>query len=189
MSNISWSFIVNGGGGFDYLLGKSGFAAFVQEYYINIPYAFFIIFYTLSVLGFFYTCYFVFINLKKHFKGGTIGIREKMLTLFLIIYFSIQLIYFVSSIPGYPHYNIVFYPMIIIFFVFFLEYVNDKIPRFKWIIDTIVMVIVVSNIYFIFSFYSFINCKHGLINGDYGKPYRYTQDKWDNTYLKKNIIK
>lgn len=178
-ANFEWSFIITGGANFTYYIGENAMKLFNQKYFLALPSGFFFLYYLFALAGLVYVFFLVLRKYKFYFNYATIELKYQILILMLLIYFTIQICYFVFRIRPHPHYNIIFYPIISICAALFFEYLiaNTK----EWMRKAIYMIltlIVISNLYYTGAFYQFIRKNPETISGDYGKPYFVTKDHW-----------
>jgi 4-amino-4-deoxy-L-arabinose transferase-like glycosyltransferase len=174
--NIVWSFIITCGFKFSYFLGESGFDKFFTGYSIGIPYLFFVLYLVLTLAGFGYGCL-VVANLIKHLvvKKETVDPSNKIILLFLLIFIMTHACYLLFKINPLPHYSIIFYPILPVFTACFIEYGLKKIRIINKVAMGLVVLVLISNLYFITVFYNFIGREPQSINGNYGIPYLFVK--------------
>lgn len=169
--NTGWSFIINGATNFEYYLG-SGFDLFVVKYKLLVPQI--LSYFHLIVMGMalIYVIIVLAGKLKQHNLSAALEMRYKALSLFLMVYVFVQISFVVFKVGGYPHYNVILYPILAVFTGYFIDSLYQKYGVvIRALISCVVALIVISNLYFIMSFFGFIRHYPQWINGDYGIPY------------------
>jgi hypothetical protein len=180
-NNIIWSFKISTGLGYDYLLGVGGYARFLSDCpWIYAMIFMFIVYLLLTVSAFFY-CSFKSLKtvVSSHFKldQGNTSNEAKISLLFILIYLFTQAFYLVFDVPGYPHYNILFYATLSFFVCLFL----GDVTRSRNVLLSFTAIIFFVNIFFVLSFYHFIENSPTAIDGDYGIPYQFQKHEWENS--------
>ena len=182
LANIIWSFVITSGSQFEYFLGSEGFSFFSSNYFLTMPAFLFWIYYFFAFAGLVYGIVSVAKKIRSYFFGNPTKLKDQALILFLLVYIFIQLSYLIFKVPAFPHYNIIFYPIITVFTVLFMQACFDKAGFIlKRSIPFIVISIIISNLYFTGAFYSFISKHPNKIKGDYGLPYFLTKNEWRKT--------
>ncbi|HAT49479.1 MAG: hypothetical protein HQL07_06075 [Nitrospirae bacterium] len=183
--NFMWMFLISAGLGYQYVLGNEGFSRFWDSYLILMPYPFFLLFLSLSVLGFVWV-------LGNHWPFQPLSLAcnrqatrtQKTTALFLLILVTIQGCYWFLDIPSFPHYGIIIYPSLFVFAVMVLEVIHGRLPvtwRNKAVMVTVTG-IVIANLYFMLTFQSFVRYTPQSITGDYGIPYFVLEEKWQQLF-------
>lgn len=177
--NGGWSFIITGGAGFHYVLGKSGLQAMFEAYPVKYLYPLFTVYYLFAAGGLIYATRFAWKKLEVFRQGRALAPWEQMLILFVFVYLGIQGAYFLFGVPAYPHYGIVFYPILTIFCVIFFKacFARGNL----WVkrgLTAALALIMVGNLLFTGAFFMFIRYYPEKITGDYGPPYFLTAEDW-----------
>ena len=180
-NNIIWSFKISTGLGYDYLLGVGGYARFLSDCpWIYAIIFMFIVYLFLTVAAFFY-CSFKSLKtvVSGHFKldQAKTSNEAKISLLFILIYLFTQALYLVFDVPGYPHYNILFYATLSFFVCLFL----GDVTRSRNVLLSFTAIIFFVNIFFVLSFYHFVENSPKAIDGDYGIPYQFQKHEWENS--------
>ena len=177
--NVTWPFVITGGGGFQYFLGETGWQAFAEAYPVRLLHPFFLLHYLFAVAGLLYAINVSYKRFKSYRQGGELSAEERVLLLFLFVYLGIQGLYFLLKIGPYPHYSIVLYPVLAVFTVLFFDACCRR--GNYWIkkgLSGLLVLIICSNLVFISFFFVFIRNHPEEIAGDYGLPYFLTKDTW-----------
>jgi len=179
VKNILWSFWISSGQKFEYLLGST-YGLFSQETGISLACSVFSVFFALSVVGVF-SAFLVFLIKSRCFTDiSRMEPSQKLLTLFLLIFICIHACYVIANVPSYPHYSIVFYPIIPLFFVLFLRKFVGSLSRFGNLLASFVILVVIgANLFFCSRFLVFVHRHASSIKGDYGTPYTLTRGDWE----------
>lgn len=181
LGNFFWMFLIASGLGIHYLLGNQGFTLFWDSYAIAWPQFFFLVFFLLATLGLITTLsqywplrprYLA----NKHPKSP----REKIITLLFFIMVTIQGGYLLLGIPAFPHYNIIFYPSLFLFAALTMENIHAWMTtHHRQILSlSLIIAMVLANLYVTFAFHGFVLYRHQSISGDYGIPYFVRQQEW-----------
>jgi hypothetical protein len=169
--NLAWSFIINGATNFNYYLG-SGFDMLFEQYNLAFSQVFFNYHLAILAAGLLFVAFSLARKLKEHPSTEAFDARDKLLSLFLLIYVFVQVSFIIFKVGGYPHYNIILYPILAVFAGYFVDFCYQKYgAAVRTLISAIVGLIVLSNLYFTASFFDFIKRQPEWINGDYGIPY------------------
>jgi len=180
-NNIIWSFKISTGLGYDYLLGVGGYARFLSDCpWVYAMIFMFVVYLLLTVAAFFY-CSFKSLKtvVSSHFKldQAKTSNEAKISLLFILIYLFTQAFYLVFDVPGYPHYNILFYATLSFFVCLFL----GDVTRSRNVLLSFTAIIFFVNIFFVLSFYHFVENSPTAIDGDYGIPYQFQKHEWENS--------
>lgn len=176
--NILWWARTSTGLGFDYLLGPDAYQFFLQVYHIQwIPYVF--AWYVMAA-----ACGVLWIlsrMMRDIFWYAKDAYPPYLLILFFLTLWSVllPLLLTAAHTVGPPHYWVSIIIVLPICFGVLADEVLHVAPRFlKNIVQGGIILVVSCQILFLFSFYGFLQNHHERITGDYGVPYIFEKQQW-----------
>jgi hypothetical protein len=186
LRNFQYSLDVSTGVNFRYLLGRDGLAWFYQHYHADLAVVVFFIYELACVAALLWAG---FKATKNAIAAGTTGrghqTADDLILLFVSIFFVIQGFYAFARISAYPHYGVIFYPLVTVILVHALfEWFQSANAR-RWV-KAALMVVVGAHLFFSMSFLDMTKNHPEKIDGDYGKPYFTDKAYWQKT-LNENL--
>ena len=177
-----WSFVVTSGEKMDYLIGdRMSFLTSLPG--ITAAHGFFSLYIIIAFTGLLFFLGTLLFRTRCFLHAISLSLAEKMLVFFLLNFLIVHVFYQILHLHAFPHYHIIFYPIITLFFVLFLQ----RMPRIfhlpDWFPSILVLLIITANIHFTLAFLSVIK-QHPQGNGDYGVPYRFTRTQWEEKIQK-----
>ena len=179
LHNLQWWMQTSTGLGFEYLLGDSGYASFLDLYHLAwAPYVF-MVYITAAI------CALVWILTKM--LGDMLWFQKEgyppfLLVLLFLVLWSIVLPVLLTTAHkiGYPHYWV----SIIIVFPICFGVMSHSVLRllpvlWKNIARAFIVLCVATQVIFMLSLYGFLEHHHEKITGDYGVPYQFEKENWE----------
>ncbi len=179
IDNVLWWLNTSTGLGFSYLLGESGYDAFLKTFSLAWAEVVFRMYVLLGVVAYFWCISKTIDSLKR--SGAEALAPYKLMMLFLLVW-SVFLLVFLSAsnVSSPPHYWVSLMVIIPFCVVLFLHSIaRHVLPVFRHVVHGILLIVIATNIVFMLSFYSFLENHHEKITGDYGTPYMFERDSWN----------
>lgn len=175
------TFFTSTGLGFQHVVGKLAFGRFWDGFLIVVPNIFFLLFFLLTVVGLVgaATSSWPFRVLQMTVNKDA-GCGHKTKTLFWLVVATFLAVYPLLKVPAIPYFGALFFPALFLFAVLVLEKIHARLTLGyqRQVVAILVAGVVLSNLYFVGGFYSFVYYNPQKIAGDYGVPYFDYKDKW-----------
>jgi len=177
--NILWWAKTSTGLGFDYLLGVDAYQFFLQTYHIQwVPYVF--AWYVMAA-----ACGVLWI-LSRMMRDIVWYAKDTyppyLLVLLFLTLWSVLLpiLLTAANTVGPPHYWVSIIIVLPICFGVLADEALHALPQFfKNILQWGIIVVISCQVFFLFSFYGFLQHHHERITGDYGVPYIFEKQQWE----------
>ncbi len=179
IDNIKWTYIISSGTGLSYSLGNE-FDTFYKNRYLAVPYVFFCIVLFVAAIG---TIRYLVLSARCIFhrrQWSDMPRSTQILSLFTLILLLMHLSYFIFKVPAFPHYNVIFYPIVFIIAAKVgVDAYNEVSSRsIKRALLGLLLMILCSNLYVTHSMFDYLTSNPVGNYGDYGNPYFANKDDW-----------
>jgi 4-amino-4-deoxy-L-arabinose transferase-like glycosyltransferase len=174
--NALWSIRVPSGFGFGFLLGSDGHASFAQYPVATLARPVFAVYVVLAGAGVAYALY----RLIRATRGSFVEVADRFLLTLLLMACAVHALYLVLHVAAHPHYHVVLSLLPPLLVAMFLVGIADRPGRTARVLAKAVLVLVlVANVAFAFSFLAFVRANPTTIEGEYGRPYFLDRGDWE----------
>jgi len=179
LEHVQWSAKVTSGIGLDYLLGPGGFRALSESYPVAVPLAIFQGYVALVGVAVLLVVARIVRSPRTLLRPSTWSVQRKLVLLLVLTYVVTMVGYHSFRIATYPHYGIIFYPLLPLLVVLAANWLVRRFGRVaSAAVQVVLLVVVVANLVVTGSFLHFVSHHPDEIDGDYGVPYALTRETW-----------
>jgi hypothetical protein len=172
--NGAWSIRVPSGFGFGFLLG-GGYESFMQQAIVPWTRIGFVAYAALVGAGFVYALSGMVRTSRRSFAD----LSDRFLLVLLLMVASAHALYFVFRVAAHPHYHVVLSLLPPLLAALFLAWIAERFRKHGAVISrTLLVGVLIANVFFTFSFIDFVREKPETIDGNYGEPYFVKQGRW-----------
>ena len=173
--NVSWSIRVPSGFGFGSLLGHDGYASFAEHAVVPWTRPVFSLYVVLGAAG----LALVMVRMVQSARRRSIDVPDRIVLTLLLMAVSAHALYIAFRVAAHPHYHVVLSLLPPILLALFLAWMSDHLRTVGALIArTLLIIVLAGDVWFGFSFLSFVRTRPDAIDGSYGKPYFVEQRRW-----------
>lgn len=174
--NGSWSIRVPSGFGFGFLLGEDGYASFAEHVVVPWTRPVFLLYVVLAGAG----VAFALNRLVRAAPRSSIDVSDRFVLTLLLMACSVHVFYLAFRVAAHPHYHVVLSLLPPLLVGLFLSWMADRSRRLGSIAArTSLIVVLVANVSFGFSFLAFVRAHPETVDGSYGEPYFVGRERWE----------
>jgi hypothetical protein len=179
IESLRWSIRTTTGLGFEYLLGAEGLSAIESWFGVTPALWVFRVYAVVAVCGLVFGAWRAVETVQRLLHKQEVQPIDRFVTLLMLIYVGIQITYFLLRIPALPHYQIIFYPTVVVCTVLFMEWLaQHSRMRMLWLSKALLVILMAANLWFTANALIFIRTSSDSITGDYGQPYATKSAYW-----------